>query len=335
MSSNAIKIIAIVFVVLAVILAVIGYRMTRNYAETATKATQQIQAQVASQQALVEVVVAVKPLLADQPITTDDVKVVGVAVPPPDYYKSVDDVVKRVPKIDVDIGTPLTPRIFGEQDPLAKLLPPGHKAVSLILNDVIGVGGFVRPGDVVDVLVYLHNDQSNKVDPAQARILLQDALVLASDERVIQPPTATSQQQPGQQPQPPPQRHERTVVVAVPDDQVTRVMLGANMGEVRLALHAPPADQNQQVAAAQPAAGTPSAGAAAPAGPAPVSAGPLAQNTAAAGAATAKPSAEEQLPDMPYTSAELAKLKPKRPVGHGAPAGIVIYRGSKASTVYP
>jgi pilus assembly protein CpaB len=308
-------------VVLAVILAVIGYRMTRSYAETATKATQQIQAQVANQQALVEVVVAIKPLLADQPITSDDVKVVGVAVPPPDYYKNVDDVVKRVPKIDVDIGTPLTPRIFGEQDPLAKLLPPGHKAVSLTLNDVIGVGGFVRPGDVVDVLVYLKNDQSNKVDPAQARILLQDALVLASDERVIQPPTATSQQQPGQQPQPQQQRHERTVVVAVPDDQVTRVMLGANMGDVRLALHAPSADQ--QVASAQPA------GAAAPAGPAPVSAGPLAQNQAAPG----KPAAETALPDMPYTSAELAKLKPKRPVGHAS--GIVIYRGSKASTVYP
>lgn len=311
MSSNAIKIIAIVFVVLAVILAVIGYKMTRNYAETATKATQQIQAQVANQQTLVDVVVAVKPLLADQPITTDDVKVVGVAVPPPDFYKNVDDVVKRVPKIDVDIGTPLTPRIFGEQDPLAKLLPAGHKAVSLVLSDVIGVGGFVRPGDVVDVLVYLHNDQTNKVDPAQARILLQDALVLASDERVIQPPTATSQQQPGQQPSPQQQqRRERTVVVAVPDDQVTRVMLGASMGEVRLALHAPPADQNQVAAA--------------------VSAGPLAQNQAA----PAKPSAEAPMPDLPYTSAELAKLKPQRPAGH-APVGIVIYRGSKASTVYP
>jgi pilus assembly protein CpaB len=318
MSSNAIKIIAIVFVVLAVILAVIGYKMTRNYAETATKATQQIQAQVANQQTLVDVVVAVKPLLADQPITTDDVKVVGVAVPPPDFYKNVDDVVKRVPKIDVDIGTPLTPRIFGEQDPLAKLLPPGHKAVSLTLNDVIGVGGFVRPGDVVDVLVYLHNDQSNKVDPAQARILLQDALVLASDERVIQPPTATSQQQSGQQPQQQ-QRHERTVVVAVPDDQVTRVMLGANMGELRLALHAPPADQTQVADAAAPAGA-----------PAAVSAGPLAQNQAA----PAKPSGEAPLPDLPYTSAELGKLKPQRPAGH-APAGIVIYRGSKASTVYP
>jgi pilus assembly protein CpaB len=327
MSSNAIKIIAIVFVVLAVILAVIGYKMTRNYAETATKATQQIQAQAAAQPTT-EVVVAIKPLLADQPITSDDVKVVGVAVPPPDFYKNVEDVVKRIPKVDVDIGTPITPRIFGEQDPLTKLLPPGHKAVSLILNDVVGVGGFVRPGDIVDVLVYLRNDQTNKVDPAQARILLKDALVLASDERIIQPPTATSQQQQGQQQQQQQQqRRERTVVVAVPDDQVTRVMLGANMGEVRLALHSPPADQTQ-VAGAQPAQ---PAGAAAPAE---VSAGPVAQNQQVA--AAAKPGAEETLPDDPYTSAELGKLKPKRPVtGHGHPAGIVIYRGSKASTVYP
>jgi hypothetical protein len=56
---------------------------------------------------------------------------------------------------------------------------------------------------------------------------------------------------------------------------------------------------------------------------------------AVAAAAAAKPGAEQTLPDMPYTSAELAKLKPKHGSGRGTPQGIVIYRGSKASTVYP
>ncbi|MFI4982282.1 MAG: Flp pilus assembly protein CpaB, partial [Nevskiales bacterium] len=201
------------------------------------------------------------------------------------------------------------------------------KAVSLTLTDVIGVGGFIRPKDVVDVLVYLHNDQSNKVDPAQARILLKDALVLASDDHVIRPPAADKPQNGQQQQQQQQQRHERTVVVAVPDEQVTRVMLGASLGEVRLALHG--RSDLIQVASTDPAAAA--SATAAPAGaPTAVSAGSLPKATPPKAGA----GADEPLSDMPVTSAELARLKPQH-AAKGAPEGIVIYRGSKAATVYP
>jgi len=185
----------------------------------------------------------------------------------------------------------------------------------------------VRPGDIVDVLVYLHSDTSNKVDIIQARILLKDALVLASDDHIVSPP-------PGAQPNPnAQQRHERTVVVAVPDAEVTRVMLGASLGDVRLALHGQSHDDAQVAASTEPGA----AGAAPPAAgaPTPVSGASLPPQGAAA--APGKPGPDEPLPDMPFTSAELARLKPPHPVAAkgAAPQGIVIYRGSKASTVYP
>ncbi|MDB5974817.1 MAG: Flp pilus assembly protein CpaB [Nevskia sp.] len=334
MSSNLIKIIAAVFVVLAIILAFVGYRMSHEYADSANKASQQAQVQpaVAPQ---IQVVVATQPLLANLPIDRGSLKVVGADVAPKDYYANIDDVAGRTPLIDIDAGTPITPRLFKENNLLAKIVPAGSKAVSLLLSDVIGVGGFVRPGDVVDVLIYLHNDQGNKVDPAQARILLKDALVLASDDHIVTPPAGadTKAQQQQQQQQ---QRHERTVVVAVPDQEVTRVMLGASMGEVRLALHGQVPDQTQ-AAAAQAPAGSQTDTAAAPAAvagaPTPVSGGSLPQ-AAPATAAAAKPGVDQQLPDQPYTSAELARLKPPHPA-KGAPQGIVIYHGSKASTVYP
>jgi pilus assembly protein CpaB len=292
MSSNAIKLIAAVLVAITIVLLVVVFQMSRNYAENASKASQQVQATTAQTQ----VVVALKPLLADQPITKDEVALVPVQVAPQDYFANVDDVVNRVPLIDVDAGSPVTPRYFKESNQLARLIPPGHKAVSLALTDVVGVGGFVRPGDIVDVLVYLRNDQTNKIDPAQARILLRDALVLASDDRIVSPPQGSQAQNQNQnQNQQQAGRHERTVVVAVPDEEVTRVMLGANLGEVRLALH--PQAQTQ-------VAGTP------PQAPEPLPPGPEA--------------------DRPVTSAELAQLKPK-----SKHAGIVIYHGSTPSTVFP
>jgi len=330
MSSNLIKIIAAVFVVLAVILAVIGYRMSHDYADNASKASQQAsQAQAAPATSQIQVVMAIKPLLANQKIDPASLKVVGVEVAPEHYFISIDDVAGQTPYIDIDTGTVITPRLFGFKDPIAKLVPAGHKAVSLTLTDVIGVGGFVRPGDIVDVLVFLKNDQSNKVDPAQARILLKDALVLGSDEQVIPPPSVPKGAN-GDQQQPTQQRHERTVVVAVPDEDVTRVMLGASLGDVRLALHG---NQDQaQVAEAQPAGVPAAVGAQAPgAMPTPVSGGSLNQ---VASTAPAKPGVDQPLPDMPYTSAELARLKPPH-ASKGAPEGIVIYHGSKASTVYP
>jgi pilus assembly protein CpaB len=288
MSSNAIKLIAAVLVAVTIVLLVVVYQMSRNYAENASKANQQVQAVSAQTQ----VVVALKPLLANQPITKDEVALVPVQVAPQDYFANVDDVVNRVPLIDVDAGSPVTPRYFKESNQLARLIPPGHKAVSLALTDVIGVGGFVRPGDVVDVLVYLRNDQSNKIDPAQARILLRDALVLASDDHIVSPPQGGQSQNQNQNQQ---VRHERTVVVAVPDEQVTRVMLGASLGDVRLALH--PQAQTQ-------VAGAP------PQPPEALPPGPEA--------------------DRPVTSAELAQLRVKRKQD-----GIVVYHGSTPSTVFP
>jgi pilus assembly protein CpaB len=350
MSSNLIKVIAAIFVVLALIAGFWAYRISHDYAETSA-AVQQAQNQP-NAVPQTQVVVAIKPLPANEPIDQASLKVVGLEVAPKEYYTNVDDVTGRVPLLDIDAGTPLTPRLI-KYNPVARQIPDGMKAVSLTLTDVIGVGGFVRPGDIVDVLVFLRNDQPNKVEEAQARILEKDALVLAFDDHVINPPAATEKNQNNQQQQQQ-QRHERTVVVAVPDAEVSRVMLGASLGEVRLALHPQAKDQvpQAQVAAATPPAAAPATPGATPAAPTaaqapaagnaamptPVSGASIASTPAAAPAAASGPAAAPGgpvLPDQPYSSSELAKLKPKHPVGHGAPQGIIIYRGTKASTVYP
>ena len=326
MSSNAIKVIAAIFVVLALVLAFFGFRMSRNYADTGSGgAAANAAAQQPAGPPQTQVVVAVRPLLADQPIPKEAVALEPVSVTPHDYFQNVDDVVGRIPLLDIDTGTPVTPRFFKEKSQIAALIPPGHQAVSLALTDVIGAGGFVVPGDIVDVLLYLRNDQANKVDPSQARILLKDALVLAFDGRVIAPPVDDDKNVKQQQQQQ--VHHERTVVVAVPEDQVTRVMLGASMGELRIALHR----QEPTLAANAPSPAAES-GATAPAAEAMVAetgAGPDRSTPAKL------PIGENTLPDLPMNSADLALLKKKVRKNEGAPVGIILYAGGKRSTVYP
>jgi Flp pilus assembly protein CpaB len=66
----------------------------------------------------------------------------------------------------------------GQRATLSALVGEGMKAVTVRVNDVEGVGGFVLPGDRVDVVLTRQIDKSN----ATTEIVLQNARVLAVDQ---------------------------------------------------------------------------------------------------------------------------------------------------------
>ncbi len=241
MSSTALKVIAAVTVALALLLALVGYRVSRQYAENAEKASQ------VSQTPQTLAVVALKPLAAYKTIDKDAVALVPLAVAPTDFFTNLDEVVGRVPLVDVDAGAPVTGRYFKEGNAVARIIPAGHQALSLEVNDVIAVGGFVRPGDVVDVLVYLRTGSG--VPETQARVLLPASRVLAYEERVIDRPQGLKAEEGGNADA---RRRVRTAVLAVPETDTTRVMLGASLGEIRLALRGQ-AQEGAETGAARPA----------------------------------------------------------------------------------
>lgn len=233
MSSTALKIGAVITLLLAVVLAVIGARVAQRYASDAEQAKAEAERVQEAQAAQTLAVVAVKPLAAYASIQPDDVALVPVHTAPPNYFASVEDVVGRSPLVDVDVGAPVTPRYFREGNQLARNIPAKHKAVSLEVDDVIAVGGFVRPGDVVDVLLYVRGGGS--LGEPQARQLLEAARVLAYNEQLIDRPEGLQEQQAGNNQDR--RRRQRTVVLAVPDEHATRLMLGASLGDLRLAMH--------------------------------------------------------------------------------------------------
>lgn len=66
----------------------------------------------------------------------------------------------------------------GQRATLSSLVKPGMKAVTIRVNDVEGVGGFVLPGDRVDVVLTRQIDKGN----ASTEIVLQNTRVLAVDQ---------------------------------------------------------------------------------------------------------------------------------------------------------
>ena len=97
---------------------------------------------------------------------------------------------KRVVLTPIEINEPVLANKVtgaGQRATLSALVAPGNKAVTIRVNDVDGVGGFVLPGDRVDVVMTRQVDKNS----GSNELVLQNARVLAvdqvADERAYKP----------------------------------------------------------------------------------------------------------------------------------------------------
>ncbi len=92
----------------------------------------------------------------------------------------------RVALRPITVGEPvLASKVSGEggRATLASIIPEELRAVSIPVNQVSGVGGFVRAGDVVDVLLtrQIPGDGASS-DDQMTNVVLENVLVLAIDQ---------------------------------------------------------------------------------------------------------------------------------------------------------
>jgi pilus assembly protein CpaB len=103
---------------------------------------------------------------------------------PEGAFATVNDLLsagKRIVLSPVELNEPvLSVKITGpgQRATLSALVGEGMKAVSVRVNDVEGVGGFVLPGDRVDVVLTRQMEKGN----ATTEVVLQNARVLAVDQ---------------------------------------------------------------------------------------------------------------------------------------------------------
>jgi pilus assembly protein CpaB len=73
----------------------------------------------------------------------------------------------------------------GSEGGLGAIIAPSYRAVSVKVDNVIGVAGFVKPGARVDVLATLRRVDTEKALP-YSKVILQDVKVLAVDQQLEQ-----------------------------------------------------------------------------------------------------------------------------------------------------
>ena len=148
-----------------------------------------------------DMIVAVKPLSAGTTIKATDIKLVRTPTSafPKGAFSKPEEVIDRPVTAAILMDEPvLDPRLAarGSGVGLAPIIPVGMRAVSVRVNDVSGVTGFVLPGMRVDVLV---TGRPPSMNESVTTTCLQNILVLSAGTSMtadakgssIQAPTVT------------------------------------------------------------------------------------------------------------------------------------------------
>jgi pilus assembly protein CpaB len=173
-------------------------------------------------------VVAARPLPLGTRLTAPDLKLVAwpAANPLPGGFTKIEDAVDRGLIAAVAENEPLTGNNVASAEAGAGLpptIPPGMRAISVRVNEVIGVAGFVVPGTRVDVMAIL--TQNNQ---RLARVVVGNVQVLAAGTRYDQEAAREGKAVPSS-----------VVTLMVTPDDAEKIGLASTEGTIMLTLRNP------------------------------------------------------------------------------------------------
>lgn len=180
----------------------------------------------------VDTIVAAQPIPAGTLVTRAHIKVVQWPAHArlADSISNPADVVDRGAIVPIALNEPITPAKLaaaGAGAGLPPTIPPGMRAISVRVNEVVGVAGFVVPGTRVDVLVTFEG-RSQTVDSV-ARVVVSNAQVLTAGTRFDQEKARTDNR-----PIP-----TSVVTLLVTPEDAQRIALAAAEGRITLTLRNP------------------------------------------------------------------------------------------------
>ncbi len=191
--------------------------------------------QPAPEIAKIKVVVAAKPLQYGVALTPGAIKEIewpADAIPAGAFRATTDLITSegaRVVLTSIALNEPILPGKItdpGQAASLSALLEEGYKAVTVRVDDVLGVAGLITPGDRVDVLWTRVQGQGAQADETYTEVLLRGVRVLALDQKVED--ANRSDKAPG--------GYAKAVTIEVSTLQSQKVALATSTGKLFLAL---------------------------------------------------------------------------------------------------
>ncbi|MGC1450460.1 MAG: Flp pilus assembly protein CpaB [Candidatus Sulfotelmatobacter sp.] len=186
----------------------------------------------------VDVIVAADDLQVGAKVDEHDIKIIKIPAAdlPPTSPRRKADVLGHGVIIPISKGEFILPNRLAAENAgagLPSLIPPGMRAVSVRVNEVVSVAGFVTPGTRVDVLL---TGTPGGAGEQQTTTVLQNVTVLASGHTLERTSTGEAQ-------------NTAVITLLVSPDDAQRLTLASSEGHIQLALRNPVDTKQDEVPA--------------------------------------------------------------------------------------
>jgi pilus assembly protein CpaB len=173
-------------------------------------------------------VVAAKPMTLGTRVDASNLRLISwpAGEPVVGMFTRIEDCTDRALMTDVAaneliLDGKLAPKEAGAG--LPAVIPQGMRALSVAVNDVVGVAGFVTPGTMVDVLVTGKVEGGSHGEDTVTRMILENVRVLAAGQKIEQDPQGKPQTVP-------------VITLLVSPEDAGRLAMASTEGKIQLAL---------------------------------------------------------------------------------------------------
>jgi pilus assembly protein CpaB len=122
---------------------------------------------------------------------------------------------------------------------LSSMIPEGYRAMTVAVNEVVGVSGFIMPGTLVDIVVVITPPAGNAQEGVVSKIVLQNIKVLASGQNIDKPKNDREVE-----------RSIRAVTLQVTPEQAEKLALASSEGKLQLVMRNSVDQADEQTAGA-------------------------------------------------------------------------------------
>jgi pilus assembly protein CpaB len=147
---------------------------------------------------------------------------------PDGAFQSVDKLTGRVAIVNIAPREPITELRLapeGTAGGLSAVIPEGYRAMTVKVDDVVGISGFIMPGTLVDiVVVIIPGDSGTQSQQPISKIVLQNIKVLANGQNIDKPQSEREA------------NSVKAVTLLVTPEQAEKLALAASEGKLQLVM---------------------------------------------------------------------------------------------------
>src|SRR5437016_2805576 len=147
---------------------------------------------------------------------------------PDGAFQSIEKLAGRVAVVNIAPREPITEARLapeGTAGGLSAVIPEGYRAMTVKVDDVVGISGFIMPGTLVDVVVVIvPGDTGAGMQDPISKIVLQNIKVLANGQNIDKPENQRDA------------NSVKAVTLLVKPEQAEKLALAASEGKLQLVM---------------------------------------------------------------------------------------------------